>query len=90
MCALYGRALPRDFLDIAAAITSGRYSRDDLLRLAAEADPGFAAAPFADALSALTQITDVAFAEYGTPPEEIQRMRRLFADWRDDLQRRTS
>jgi hypothetical protein len=30
MGALYGRALPRDFLDIDAAITSGRYSRDRL------------------------------------------------------------
>ena len=27
VCALFGRALPRDFLDVHAAITSGRYTR---------------------------------------------------------------
>jgi len=34
MAALYGRALPRDFLDIDAVLQSGRYTREDLLRLA--------------------------------------------------------
>jgi hypothetical protein len=41
VCALFGRALPRDFLDVDAAITSGRYTREQLLELAAEADRGF-------------------------------------------------
>jgi len=27
VCALFGRALPRDFLDVDAAIMSGRYTR---------------------------------------------------------------
>ena len=30
-CALFGRALPRDFLDVGAAIMSGRYTRERLL-----------------------------------------------------------
>ena len=58
VCALFGRALPRDFLDVDAAITSGRYTREQLLELAAEADHGFDRLLFADALGALTQITD--------------------------------
>lgn len=66
MCALYGRALPRDFLDVDAAISSGRYGRDRLIELAKNADNGFDEQAFADALGALTQITDDAFAEYGT------------------------
>jgi hypothetical protein len=37
-CALFGRALPRDFLDVDVAITSGRYTREQLLDLAAAAD----------------------------------------------------
>jgi len=37
VCALFGRALPRDFLDVDAAITSGRYTREQLLELAAAA-----------------------------------------------------
>jgi hypothetical protein len=41
-----------------AAITSGRYTRERLLELAAEADHGFDRLLFADALGALTQITD--------------------------------
>jgi hypothetical protein len=31
VCALFGRALPRDFLDVDAAVVSGRYTRDQLL-----------------------------------------------------------
>jgi hypothetical protein len=41
VCALFGRALPRDFLDVDAVIMSGRYTREQLLELAAEADHGF-------------------------------------------------
>ncbi len=57
LCALFGRALPRDFLDVDAAVMSGRYTRGQLLALAAEADHGFDRLLFADALGALTQIT---------------------------------
>jgi hypothetical protein len=67
VCALFGRALPRDFLDVDAAVMSGRYTREQLLELAAEADHGFDRLLFADALGALTQITDAAFAEYSSP-----------------------
>lgn len=63
VCALFGRALPRDFLDVDAAVTSGRYTREQLLELAAEADRGFDRLLFADALGALAQITDTPFAE---------------------------
>lgn len=76
MAALYGRALPRDFLDIDAAITSGIYSHEQLLSLAEEADAGFDRALFADALGALRQITDTAFSEYGVGPEDVSAMRR--------------
>jgi hypothetical protein len=85
VCALFGRALPRDFLDVDAAITSGRYTREQLLALAAEADRGFDRLLFADALGALTQITDAAFAEYRTDPRLIAGMRHRFAQWRQDL-----
>lgn len=84
-CALFGRALPRDFLDVDAAITTGRYTREQLLVLAADADLGFDRMLFADALGALTQITDAAFAEYRTDPVEITEMRHRFAQWRQEL-----
>jgi enhancing lycopene biosynthesis protein 2 len=85
VCALFGRALPRDFLDVDAMLMSGRYTREQLLELAAAADRGFDPLIFADALGALTLITDAAFAEYGTDPRAIADMRRRFAEWRRQL-----
>ena len=82
VCALFGRALPRDFLDVDATLMSGKYTREQLLELAAAADRGFDPQIFADALGALTQITDTAFAEYGTDAHAIANMRRRFAEWR--------
>ena len=85
VCALFGRALPRDFLDVDAMLMSDRYTREQLLELAAAADRGFDLLIFADALGALTLITDAAFAEYGTDPRAIADMRRRFAEWRRQL-----
>jgi hypothetical protein len=85
VCALFGRALPRDFLDVDAAIMSGRYTREQLLELAADADRGFDRLLFADALGALTQITDTAFAEYRADPDMVADMRHRFAQWRREL-----
>jgi hypothetical protein len=85
VCALFGRALPRDFLDVDAALTSGRDSREQLLELAAASDGGFDRLMFAEALGALTQITDAAFAEYLVPPDTIAKMRLRFAEWRQQL-----
>jgi len=85
VCALFGRALPRDFLDVDAAVMSGRYTREQLLELAAQADHGFDRLLFADALGALSQITDAAFAEYRSDPATIADMRHRFAQWRREL-----
>jgi hypothetical protein len=85
MTASVGRALPRDFLDVDAAITSRRYTREQLLELAADADHGFDRLLFADALGALTQITDAAFAEYRAEPGMLTDMRHRFAAWRQEL-----
>jgi hypothetical protein len=85
VCPLFGRALPRDFLDVDAAVMSGRYTREQLLELAAEADRGFDRLLFADALGALTQITDTAFAEYRVDPDMVADMRHRFAQWRREL-----
>ena len=40
---------------------------------------------FADALGALSQITDAAFTEYATDPAMIADMRHYFAQWRRHL-----
>jgi hypothetical protein len=85
MCALFGRAEARDFLDVDAALLSGQYTRQRLLELAAAADPGFDSRAFADALGALTQITDADFDCYGIPAAELPAVRERFADWRREL-----
>jgi hypothetical protein len=74
-----------DASDIDAILASGRYSRERLLELAAPADEGFDRQMFADALGALTQITDAAFTEYGVRAEDITGLRHRFAVWRDSL-----
>jgi hypothetical protein len=52
VCVLFGRALPRDFLDVDATLISGRYTREQLLELATAADSGFHPLIFADTLAA--------------------------------------
>jgi predicted nucleotidyltransferase component of viral defense system len=87
MCALFGRAEARDFLDVDAVIQSSRYTRQRLLSLAAAADRGFNMEAFTDALGALQQITDADFDFYGTSSAELTAMRERFAQWRSELQR---
>jgi hypothetical protein len=85
MCALFGRAEARDFLDVDAAIQSGRYSRERLLELAAAADAGFDPARFAEALGSLRRITDADFDLYGSSLGELTATRERFADWHQRL-----
>ncbi|MEV6299468.1 nucleotidyl transferase AbiEii/AbiGii toxin family protein [Actinoplanes sp. NPDC051861] len=86
MCALFGRAEARDFLDVDAAIQSGRYTREKLLELAEAADGGFDRARFAEAIGSLRRITDADFDFYGVTLEELTAVRARFEDWRTDLQ----
>jgi hypothetical protein len=81
--ASYGLALAGGYAMRAHGMGSRPSER--LVELAANADAGFNRARFADALGVLAQITDTAFAEYGTTPEEIVALRRRFSQWRDEL-----
>jgi Nucleotidyl transferase AbiEii toxin, Type IV TA system len=85
MAALYGRAVARDFLDVEAILTSGRYTKDALLRLVADADAGFDLSMFASVLGVLGQISDQAFKAYGVSDEAIGAMRARLAAWQDEL-----
>ncbi|GAA0711777.1 nucleotidyl transferase AbiEii/AbiGii toxin family protein [Dactylosporangium roseum] len=85
MCALFGRALARDFIDVDAAAESGRYSHEDLLWLAHRADNGFEPRVFADALGAIEQLSTTDFAEYGVTGRALDGLRARFAEWRVKL-----
>ncbi|MGH3950695.1 MAG: nucleotidyl transferase AbiEii/AbiGii toxin family protein [Pseudonocardiaceae bacterium] len=78
--ALWGRARPRDYHDVAALLD--RYSHDDLLRLAAAKDVGFTAGRFVDALRAIERLTDEDWTEDGLDPGDSDRLRTTFGNWR--------
>ena len=88
MDALFNRWAPRDFLDVDTILASGRYTRQQLMSVAAEHNPGFSPGMFAESLSYLHRIADREFAAYGASQEQITRMRQEFRSWEDDLQAR--
>lgn len=85
MSALYTRAEPRDFLDVDAALTTGRYTRARLLELAEQADAGFERRILADLFAMLERYPDRRLAAYGADAAHISAMRERFAQWRDQL-----
>jgi hypothetical protein len=85
MDALYNRAAARDFLDIDAAITSGRYSLDRLCELAHDADAGFDRQLFAAMLGRIDRLDDEDFTEYGVSLEHVATLRQRAKDWRTSL-----
>ena len=85
MSALFTRAEPRDFLDIDAAVTTGRYTRTRLCELAEQADAGFDRRILADLFALLERYPDRRLAAYGAAPDHIAAMRARFKQWRAEL-----
>jgi hypothetical protein len=85
LAALYGRAEVRDYVDVGAVLRSGRYRRDELLRLAVDVDPGLDVAMFAQALRAVDRLPDSAFEAHGLSGDRIGELRELFTRWADEV-----
>lgn len=85
MSALFTHAEPRDFLDVDAALATGRYTREQLLELAEQADAGFDRRILADLFAMLQRYPDRRFAAYGADPAHIAAMRERFTQWRKVL-----
>jgi hypothetical protein len=83
--ALFTRAEVRDFIDIDALLTTGRFTRERLLDLAASRDLGFDRMVFAQMLSALDLYPDSEFLAYGLTEPEVHGLRSRFHDWREAL-----
>jgi hypothetical protein len=81
VCALFGRAEVRDYVDVDAILTSGRYTEDQLLGLAADHDPGFDHARFAEALAAIDRLPDSLFRPYGMSPDDTSALRERMRAW---------
>jgi Nucleotidyl transferase AbiEii toxin, Type IV TA system len=85
MDALFNRWAPRDFLDVDSILNSGRYTRQELMAVAGEHNPGFSPDLFSESLSYLRRIPDREFTAYGASHEQIESMRRGFANWEGEL-----
>jgi hypothetical protein len=79
VCALVGRAEPRDYIDTAAALKL--YSIQGAISLARRLDPGLEDRDFADAGQRLDRWGDVVFTPFGLDAADIARLRGAFADW---------
>jgi hypothetical protein len=83
--ALFTRAEARDFIDVDALIASGRYTREDLLTLAATRDAGFDRSVFTQMLTALTIYPDSELTAYGLTQAQATGLRQRIADWHREL-----
>lgn len=81
VCALYSRAQARDYIDVDAALASGRYGREDLVALAVAHDPGFDVAIFAAALRAVTRLPLAEFEAYGLTGAEAGGLVHRLVEW---------
>ncbi|MFI1953203.1 hypothetical protein ACH437_15365 [Streptomyces xinghaiensis] len=73
---LFGRAALRDYLDVNAALASGRYPGGQLLELVLEHDAGFDPRYFAQALRAVDSWPDREYEAYGINGDQVEDMRR--------------
>jgi Nucleotidyl transferase AbiEii toxin, Type IV TA system len=85
MDALYNRAAARDFLDVDTAITSGRYTLDQLCDLAHQADAGFDRRLFAAMLARIDRLDDEDFTGYDVDADYIAALRGRVNGWCADL-----
>lgn len=80
--AMIGRGLPRDYIDVAAALS--RYDRDDLLRLVFHRDSGLRVLDVALCMRLLDRLPDAPFADYGLTDDDVGQIRRNMQNWPRD------
>jgi hypothetical protein len=88
VCALFGRAEVRDYVDVDAILASGRYTEDELVNLAMDHDPGFDLIWFAEALAAINRLPDSLFQPYGLEAEDVAALRRRVTGWAKRIRER--
>jgi hypothetical protein len=85
VCALFGRAEVRDYIDVDAVLASGKYTKDDLLALAASHDAGFDPLWFAEALAAVDRLPDRLFEPYGVTPVLVSALKERMSQWAAEI-----
>jgi Nucleotidyl transferase AbiEii toxin, Type IV TA system len=86
LCALYGRAEVRDYIDVHGVLQDGRYAGDELLRLAIDHDPGFDPALFADALRAVRRFPPSAFEPYELSAGRVEALLARLLAWAEEIE----
>lgn len=79
VCALAGRAEPRDYIDTAAALKL--YSVREAIGFARRLDPGLEERDFAEAALRLDRWGDAIFAPFGLTAADVAALRKAFAAW---------
>ncbi len=86
LCALYGRAEVRDYVDVHGVLEDGRYSGHQLLRMAVEHDPGFDRRMFAEALRAVRRFPASAFEPYKLTEQQVDTLQGRLLLWADEIE----
>ena len=79
VCALAGRAEPRDYIDTAAVLTL--YSIEQVITFARRLDPGLEERDFADGGRRLDRWGDAIFVPFGLGADDVAALREAFAGW---------
>ncbi|WP_432880893.1 nucleotidyl transferase AbiEii/AbiGii toxin family protein [Kribbella sp. CA-245084] len=89
--AAYDRAEAKHFIDLEAAVQSGRYSRDDLLALGDERElSGIDREGFAYQLDQAGRIPDAKYAEHGFSAEQTAALKHDLGNWAQQIRTRAS
>ncbi len=86
LCALFGRAAVRDYIDVHGALVDGRFSGNELLRMAADHDPGFDPAMFAEALRAVRRLPASAFEPYKLTSDDVEALTARLLGWAEEIE----
>lgn len=86
LCALFGRAAVRDYIDVHGVLDDGRYTGPELLAMAAEHDPGFDPSMFTEALRAVIRLPPSAFEPYKLTAEQFEALRVRLLAWAEEIE----
>lgn len=81
LSAVYSRGEVRDFLDLDAIRSSGRYSDEQLLALGRQHDDGFDGHMFAQQLARVADIPASYAAQYGVTTDRFELVKQRTMDW---------
>jgi hypothetical protein len=89
LCALFGRAEVRDYVDVHGVLEDGRFTEHELLRMAAEHDPGFNPGMFAEALRAVRRFPASAFEPYKLSTDQVDALGARLLSWAEEIESAT-